>query len=120
MSDHALPNKEVVVRITQLATKCFHSFGGGQQSRDSILRPVFKDKPAVFALGVDISEVVTMVLTIAGYQGSQNFIECWEGHTPGCDSLDEGSPRTDCTCGYTAARSKVLEKEDNTHAMSEL
>lgn len=44
----------------------------------------------------------------------QSFITHWEGHASECDSLDEGSPRTDCTCGYTAARLEALRKEDNT------
>ena len=68
MSEHVLPNKEIVAQITQMATECFKSFGGGQENKGSILGSATKDGPAIFALGVDISKVVTMVLTMAGYQ----------------------------------------------------
>ena len=40
----------------------------------------------------------------------RDFIGLWEGHDLECDYLDEGSPRTDCTCGYEAARVKVLKE----------
>lgn len=39
----------------------------------------------------------------------QDFIGLWAGHGPECNYLDEGSPRTDCTCGYEAARVFALK-----------
>lgn len=39
----------------------------------------------------------------------QQFVEKWEGHEEDCDYLDEGSPRTDCTCGYEIARNQAIE-----------
>lgn len=36
------------------------------------------------------------------------FIKQWAGHNHNCDCLDEGSPRTDCTCGYDKARDKAI------------
>ncbi len=39
----------------------------------------------------------------------KKFIDDWEGHNNDCDSLDEGSPRTDCTCGYIEAREQALK-----------
>ncbi len=38
------------------------------------------------------------------------FINHWSGHDLNCDCLDEGSPRTDCTCGYDEMRDKVIAK----------
>ena len=39
----------------------------------------------------------------------RTFIEDWGGHGSDCACFDEGSPRTDCTCGYEKAKSIVLE-----------
>ena len=38
----------------------------------------------------------------------RKFAEKWKGHESGCDYLDEGSPRDECTCGYEAARILIL------------
>ena len=65
MAKITLPRKEVVAEITKMATKCFRSFGDGQENKGSLLGAVLKDGPPIFALGVNISEVVTMVLLAA-------------------------------------------------------
>lgn len=67
MTNRTLPNEAIVSKITQMAMRCFRSFGGGQDSK-SLLSVATKDSPPIFALGVDISEVVTMVLTMAAYE----------------------------------------------------
>ncbi len=72
MSEHTLPNKEVVARITQMAADSFRSFGGGKACPGSMMGDALKHKPPIFALGVDISEVVTMVLTAAGHEDLSN------------------------------------------------
>ncbi len=38
------------------------------------------------------------------------FVEQWAGHHLNCDYLDEGNPRTDCTCGYDKSRDEILAK----------
>ncbi len=39
-----------------------------------------------------------------------DFVLHWAGHTDSCDCLDDGSPRTDCTCGYDKARDRAIAK----------
>ncbi len=39
-----------------------------------------------------------------------DFVQSWSGHNDDCDCLDEGSPRTDCTCGYEKAREQAIKK----------
>lgn len=43
------------------------------------------------------------------YDVLKKFVQEWIGHDEDCDCLDEGSPRTDCTCGYEKARAKALK-----------
>ena len=39
----------------------------------------------------------------------KKFVETWAGHEADCDCLDDGSPRTDCTCGYEEEREEALK-----------
>lgn len=55
-------------------------------------------------------KVEQVVLACNAHKDLLDFVEHWAGHDNSCDSLDEGSPRTDCTCGYDYARGKVLTK----------
>jgi len=44
----------------------------------------------------------------------RDFIEEYEfGHEVYCDYLDDGSPRTDCTCGYEKDREQALKGSNN-------
>lgn len=56
--------QEMVRRITVAVNEQFPSFGGGR-SKGTSFNPIaaaLKDKPPVFAAGVDIEEVVRFVL----------------------------------------------------------
>lgn len=59
-----MPNitEEKVERIVKAVAKKFRSFGNGQATADNPVAEAFKSKPAMFALGVDIEEVVRFVL----------------------------------------------------------
>jgi hypothetical protein len=53
---------ELLDRITTGAAKNFRSFGGGSVTAGNPISEAMKDRPAVFAAGVDIREVVEFVV----------------------------------------------------------
>ena len=75
-----------------------------------------KDK----CLDCDIAEQATCVCEMCAELSQlrtenerlKKFIIGWAGHEARCDCLDEGSPRTDCTCGYDDARDQSLKDCD--------
>jgi hypothetical protein len=63
-TDIYTPNRidSIVAQVAQ----SFSTFGGGKESTwGNPLSAILKDKPAQFAAGVDVKEVVTMVLRLA-------------------------------------------------------
>ncbi len=106
MGEHKLPDKQTVARITKMATECFKSLGAGQEAAGSIIALATKDSPAIFALGVDISEVVTMVLTMAGHQNllaaCKAMVDSHGMHGP----CEENSCER-CTAAYRKAKAAI-------------
>jgi hypothetical protein len=51
-----------VERLTKMVTQKFATFGGGQKSDTNSLFNAFSEQPPVFALGVDVGDVVRFVL----------------------------------------------------------
>ncbi len=60
--------------------------------------------------GSNADKAIANARLIAAAPDLLEFINHWSGHHLNCDCLDEGSPRTDCTCGYDEMRDKVIAK----------
>ncbi len=58
--------------------------------------------------GCTIPEAKDNARLIAAAPDLLAFVKQWSGHHHNCDCLDEGSPRTDCTCGYDGARDEAI------------
>lgn len=58
-------NNKKIDEITQEIGRRFRSFVGGQKSDWNPVVNALKDQPLQFAAGVDIKEVVKVVLTLA-------------------------------------------------------
>lgn len=52
-----------VQRVVRAVARKFPSFGGGRYSNTNIITRALKDKPPMFAAGVDIEAVVRFVLS---------------------------------------------------------
>jgi hypothetical protein len=53
--------KKLIDDIVKKVTIRFHTFGGGQDSEFNPITHALKDKPPVFAAGVDVREVVEYI-----------------------------------------------------------
>lgn len=54
-------SKEMLEDIVAEVGKNFRTFGGGSVSNDNPISAAMKDRPAVFAAGVDVMDVVEFV-----------------------------------------------------------
>ena len=103
----------MVEKIAQMIAKRFPTYGGPVSGSVHPIDKHLEGKPIYFAIGVDVAEVVKVVLAESGHAGlCERLLDqnCIKGHERDCRFIHygEADPRGGCDCGFEELKARVL------------